>query len=485
MRRPEDSRRGHARSTLGPRLKGIRLIAWALSALALWAVAWVGSAVASGPSGSLVQTTAPYGCLAVENMASCSRIRPISGDLDIANSAEIGPDGRTLYVFSSGGPPRAMAVLRVDDRGRLAQLPGADGCFVEIAGRGCQLVGKLPYVAAFAPDGRFAYGVVQDALEIFARDLATGALRETGEIPGCDRDCAGQVLVPDPSSLTFAPDDRFAYGGGLQALAYHPDSGLLTPASPVPDCFAVLGFADPPLDHCTVVELPIGGERTFAPDGQALYITGDDGLAVMRRDPATGVLSVLAGANACFAAATGPSCRTAPGLIGNIRAAALTPDGRYLYVASESTRGCAVLDCKAAYRVAITVFRRRGESLQPVPGRGGCVSTRGLRDCRTLHGASNTIIDLKLSPDASTAYVQTADSLLTLRADPKTGAVRQLAGPRGCSQDKTAERPYVHRGCRRVDAARLPTLTPDGRFAYIANPWDSRIDVLSRNPRTG
>src|SRR4051794_14285769 len=167
-------------------------------------------AVASGLSGSLAQTAAPDGCVAVAHTARCARIRPISSAFD-TGSHVIGPDGRTLYVFSSGDSSRALAVLRGDDEGRLAQLPGADGCVVEVASRNCQLVGQLPGRLAIAPDGRFAYGVVQGAIEIFARDLATGALRDTGEIPDCARDCTGQVMAPVASGLAFGSENRFAY----------------------------------------------------------------------------------------------------------------------------------------------------------------------------------------------------------------------------------------------------------------------------------
>jgi DNA-binding beta-propeller fold protein YncE len=231
---------------------------------------------------------------------------------------------------------------------------------------------------------------------------------------------------------------------------------------------------------CTAVQLPVGGAVTFALDNETVYVTGESGLAILRRDPVTGAVSPAPGPKPCFAHRPihRYGCRDAPGLIGEVTHLAQSPDGRFVFVASEQHHD--LLDEHTDQ--SITVFQHVSGSLEPVPGRSGCASTRKLPGCRGLHGVAGTIRELVFSPDGTTAYADAIESLLTLRVDPRTGALAQLAGRHGCADDSLFDR---IRECRRLDAARRPTLSPDGRFAYIANFWDDRIDVLARNSRTG
>jgi hypothetical protein len=196
----------------------------------LAAIAGCCATLAAAPSGSLVQPPAPFGCAAPFAMTGCALTRGFSTDSTAARGETFAADGRTIYQIEHEDL-HAAAVLRIDEAGRLAQLPGASGCLVEIARAGCGLAGKVPDSLSFSPDGRFAYADVAGALETFASDPASGALRELGETPTCEFDCTGGVLAAAPR---FAPDGRFAYGAGLQALAYDAATGAFTPTSTSP-----------------------------------------------------------------------------------------------------------------------------------------------------------------------------------------------------------------------------------------------------------
>src|SRR2546427_135718 len=141
---------------------------------------------------------------------------------------------------------------------------------------------------AVSPDGRniYAAGEVDDALAVFRRDAATGA-------------------------LTYVQIQRDGYAGGVdgllgaKAVAISPDGAHVYAAGSLDNAVAVFG-RDAATGKLTFIEVQREGQNgvlglfgakavTVSPDGANLYVAGgyDDALVVFGRNPETGMLAYL------------------------------------------------------------------------------------------------------------------------------------------------------------------------------------------------
>src|SRR6185312_1135192 len=155
-----------------------------------------------------------------------------------------------------------------------------------------------------------------------------------------------------PRALTVSPDGRFLYVTAFDSdrvilFARQPDSGDLAPiadgcwsAREQPGCHVAAGL-DGPTDVAV------------SRDGRSLYVVSyrSGALTAFARDPATGMVSQLAGAHGCVAAATHATvtdgCVPGRGLAGAFGLAA-SADGRSVYVASRTSGAVAVFDRDAS-----------------------------------------------------------------------------------------------------------------------------------------
>jgi DNA-binding beta-propeller fold protein YncE len=119
--------------------------------------------------------------------------------------------------------------------------------------------------------------------------------------------------------------------------------------------------------------------------------------------------------------------------------------------------------------------------LEPLPGSDGCVTQGGAGDCRPGR-ALESVSGLVVSGDGRHVYAAVRDSgaVAAFRRDRRTGALRQLAGRRGCLGGAPAD------GCaaaRNLAGARALTLSPDGRSVYVATAGG--LAVLARDRHSG
>jgi DNA-binding beta-propeller fold protein YncE len=198
-------------------------------------------------------------------------------------TAELSPDGRTLYVAAALSG--TVAEFRRDETtGALTPIGEYD------SGRPGSHQGRYRDIA-FTADGRTAYLTYDDILETATRDPDTGLLAY-----------AGEMHASSPRALELSADGRFLYVGqkGSDPL---------------------LVFARDGDGSLTQIQQVAASARDLAltPDGKRLYL-GPDGPTTFERDPETGVLTLV-----------GPASTGSEGDIGDGQILP-TPDGAGLYI---------------------------------------------------------------------------------------------------------------------------------------------------------
>jgi DNA-binding beta-propeller fold protein YncE len=132
-------------------------------------------------------------------------------------------------------------------------------------------------------------------------------------------------------------------------------------------------------------------------------------------------------------------------------------------------------------------------SLTPVAGPAGCVvpaqgsSGTSCTQVRHLAGPTAALV----SPDGRHLYtlggIDERSALAVMRRNPRTGAVRQLAGRSGCLLADWTGRSRM-RSCTpaHLNNPRALVITPDGReLVYLNSAGRYPLNVLARSPRTG
>jgi hypothetical protein len=287
-----------------------------------------------------------------------------------------------LALLAAAPAPPAVAA----GDGSLTLLPGRAGCLSVTTWRykpGCARIRGLrrPSEVAVSPDGRnvYASSPISHTIAVFGRSARTGALRQLRGRAGC-----------------LNPTGRYGCGRarGLRAASGIEVSG----------------------------------------DGRNVYVQGTDALAVLRRNSRTGALRQLPGKAGCVG--DRPRERSRQGCAaGRALAAqfdlALSPSGRFLYVAS----GWYVES--APSQGGIAVFRRdpRSGRLAQLAGAAGCVTALGRQHCGRARsmprlGANQVVLDRSGGNLYATASGTFTGIIVFDRL--RDGGLRQLRGPPGC-----------------------------------------------------
>jgi 6-phosphogluconolactonase (cycloisomerase 2 family) len=362
--------------------------------------------------GRLTQPAGADACI-VDDPLLGSRCGDAEG-LDGIGGLGISPDGRHLYAASFGsGALASFARDRVS--GRLTPLGClADDDFFPIDCAPAVALYGLTSVTV-SPDGRHVYatGALSHSIVVFARNRTSGALTQLPGAAGCIQantvetevptGCATAPGIEGVGSVAVSPDGRHVYAASLRSasvavFARNRSSGALTPAG----CLSEVRAVGP----CRAARALEGAfDVAVSPDGRNVYVsTGFDfrldvdafvtsGVAVFRRDRASGALRQLSGRSGCLhQVGSRAGCSDGRALEG-ATSLTISRDGRNVYVA-------------AAVSNAVAILRRdrRTGALRQLAGRAGCVSetgTRGAcRDVTGLWGASAVAVP----PDGRHAY---------------------------------------------------------------------------------
>jgi len=450
-----------------------------VAVLGLLAILVAAPAPAAAEPGDLAALFGDASCLSAE-LTAC---RPGRG-LDGAESIALSPDGQHAYVASGGGG--TLAVLQRDPvNGVLRQPAPPEGCLGgEGEAEGCQPAVGLEgaYGVALSPDGLNVYVAAfrSNAVTTFARDPASGFLRQLGGIDGCvvefdleaGTPCSeGRGLV-SVSSVVVSPDGRNVYAASdrsdaVVAFARDPASGGLRQLPGLEGCISNSGTGG----ACTRGDGLDGAEGvTISPDGRNVYVAASAGgaVAVFARDEAIGALRQLDGPAGCrVTAARHARCALAPGL-GGAWSATVSPDGAVVHVASLASSSLATFARDPATG-----------ALAPLPPPYGCLRTPPVvfGPCAPMPRLGG-VASVRVSATGDRLYAASfTDDLLQVFARDAGGGVAPRSN--GCFSQRA--RP----GCLRVpglDGVSSVAVAADGRNVYAVSDVADAVVAFAREP---
>ncbi len=382
----------------------------------------------------------------------------------------ISSDGRNVYVASSGSD--AIAIFDRDkSTGVLTQPRGGGGCIASGGRDGCAHAVGLDGAnsVAISADGRNVYATARDssAVTAFARNRKTGALRQLSggclsglPLPGCT---GGEALVA-PDVVVASADGRNVYAGAffgnaVATFTRDPSTGALTQPAGAAGCIAESNAACAPGIALGAVEgLAITRDGTSLYTGSAL----SNAVAIITRDPSTGVLAQATDGTGCITDAPLSDCVTGVQLAG-ANAVALSPGDTQAYVTS-------------LFSNSVTSFNHG--TLTQKQGTTGCLVLLRAVGC-SFGRAMSEPEGLAVAPDGRNVYVAAfgTGALDVLTRNRVTGRVLQRPGRPGCLAAR--KRPGCA-GARAVRGISSIAISPDGRFVYSTSFASNAVDVFRR-----
>ena len=389
-----------------------------------------------------------------------------------------------------------LAVCRCGPAGRpalavppLVQLPGMAGCVSETGtGGACTdgvvLVGAVS--SAVSPDGRSVYvaSSLSDAVAVFDRDAATGALTQKAGTAGCvsetgtDGACADGVALLNPVSVAVSPDGRSVYlvstlSDAVAVFDRDAATGALTQKSGTAGCVSESGTGGA---CASGVALDLAAFVTVSPDGRTVYVASrsSSAVAVFDRDAATGALTQKSGTAGCVSeSGTEGACADGVALI-TAASVAVSLDGRSVYVSSLNSDAVAVFDRDAATG-----------ALTQKAGTAGCISETGTGGACADGVALDLAAFVAVSPDGRTVYVasRSSSAVAVFDRDAATGALTQKAGTAGCVSETGTDGACADGAA--LDGPISATVSPDGRSVYLASFNSDAVAVFDRDAATG
>lgn len=453
----------------------------ALCVVATAVIALLAPAQATGTTGTLAQLHGASGCLVDRSVSdtSCATVRALRGPGPFlgSNAVAISPDSKYLYVASAKS--NAIAVFKRNARtGALSQRSGPAGCIAAEGAGGCtEAVGLVhPNSVTVSPDGANVYATAlgSNAVTVFSRNAATGALTQATDGSGCVANvatagCTTGRALDGPDVVVVSPDGANVYvgafvGNTLAVFTRDPASGALT--QPADDTGCMAGTATAGCWTALALAAPEG--MAISADGTDVYVAGAVSNAVLTfsRNPSTGALMQADDGTGCIVNAPLTGCTTGTQLDG-ANAVAVSPDDGDVYVTSLISN-------------SLTSFTRdpaTGQLAQQA-GTSACVIYVFAVGC-SLGRALSAPEGLAVSSDGASVYAAAfeSDAVDVFKRDATTGAVIQQSGRPGCVTTSKAP------DCRRARALKEVSslaVSPDGRFVYSVAFASNAIAVFKR-----
>jgi len=294
-----------------------------------------------------------------------------------------------------------------------------------------------PFRLAVSPDGKHIYvpGIYDDALAVFARDPVDGTM----SFVEVQRDGIDTPNMPDfPKETAVSPDGNNVYVttewsngewvGSVVAYSRNPDTGALTFLA----------------KYRNGVDGIDGMAQAFAvsvsEDGENVFVTGPNSIAVFNRNTNDGLLT--------FSASFVNGVDGVDGLSGAFDFA-LSPDDEYLYVGG----------------TYISLFRRNSSGILTYVG----VMTSAL-----------STVSIEISNDGQYLYAIGQDAntntagVMVFARDINNGTLTHIAT-------------YFNgeNGVVSLDGMYGLSISPDGRYIYVAATYGNALGVFARNQDTG
>jgi DNA-binding beta-propeller fold protein YncE len=397
----------------------------------------------------------------------------------------------------SGGSGRHPVAPRSTKLGSLVQLPGSQGCLADGAAKGAvrcgharALKGPGPFMGsravAVSPDGRNVYvaAAKSDAIAVFHRNRATGALRQPKGKAGCvaapvatkksGEGCDIALGLIGPNSIAVSPDGKYVYatsreGASLTSFRRTKTGALkqLPPSSA--GCISGL-----PIPGCTPGRALSGPDViVVSADGANVYVGSFFGNAIasFARNPESGALTQLEGTAGCIAVATS-GCAAGIAL-GSIEGLAISPGGATVYAA-------------AAVSNAVDVLSRNpltGALSQATTTGTGCIADATTTGCTTgLQLAGANAVATAASGNYVYATSLFSNSVTSFRPTEGVTGLTQKPGASGCLIYLRAAACSFGRA---MEAPEGLAVSSEGLNVYVASYVTGAIDILDRNPETG
>jgi 6-phosphogluconolactonase (cycloisomerase 2 family) len=186
----------------------------------------------------------------------------VNGVDGLAGASAVVVSGDGAHVYVTGQTDDAVAVFTrnaaTGSLGFVTVYRDGEGGITGLGG---------PTRIVLSPDGAYVYVAgLGGTIAVFARNATSGRLTPIQTVT------QDVVVIGVGSGLTISPDGAHLYLGGaaLTAFARNAVTGVLSP----------LG-----------VQADVGSVVAVSPDGSLVYSSARDGLAVFARDPTTGVLT--------------------------------------------------------------------------------------------------------------------------------------------------------------------------------------------------
>jgi DNA-binding beta-propeller fold protein YncE len=230
-------------------------------------------------------------------------------------------------------------------------------------------------------------------------------------------------------------------------------------------------FANAAIDGCTVGRaLDRPHAVAVSPDGRNVYVAvnSSKAIAIFDRDPLNGALTQKPGTAGCISQNGTDGCEAGRRL-DSPEDVAVSPDGHSVYVAT-------------GFAVAIFDRAPDGRLLQK-PGMDGCISGFAVENCQ-VGRAMDRPRSIAITADGGSVYLadEGTDAVLIFDLGPE-GKLTQKPGAAGCvSKDGTDRVGGACLQARGLDDPRDLALSPDNRNVYVASETSQAVAIFDRKP---